>query len=50
MIQLQYYEGLSYKEMAQRLSISVKAVETLLVRAQRILRKKIMQDNQENKV
>lgn len=49
-IQLQYYEGLSYKEIAQRLGISFKAVESLLVRAKRILRKNIMQDKQENKV
>jgi RNA polymerase sigma-70 factor (ECF subfamily) len=49
-IQLQYYEGLSYKEIAQRLGLSVKAVESLLVRAKRTLRKKIMQGNPENKV
>ena len=49
-IQLQYYEGLSYKEIAQRLGISFKAVESLLVRAKRILRKNIMQGREENKV
>lgn len=43
-IQLQYYDGLSYKEISAALGISVKAVETLLVRAKRILRKKIMQE------
>lgn len=43
-IQLQYYEKMSYKEMADSLGISVKAVESLLVRAKRILRKKVMQE------
>lgn len=49
-IQLQYYERLSYKEISQRLGISLKAVESLLVRAKRILRKNIMQETQENRV
>ncbi|MDZ4120867.1 MAG: sigma-70 family RNA polymerase sigma factor, partial [Candidatus Cloacimonadaceae bacterium] len=44
-IHLQYYEKLSYKAMAEQLGISVKAVESLAVRAKRILRKKIMQDS-----
>lgn len=43
-IQLQYYDNLSYKEISEALGISVKAVESLLVRAKRILRKKIMQE------
>jgi RNA polymerase sigma-70 factor (ECF subfamily) len=43
-IQLQYYDKLSYKEISQALGISVKAVETLLVRAKRILRKKLLQE------
>jgi len=43
-IQLQYYEKLSYKEISSHLGISVKAVESLLVRAKRILRKKMMQE------
>lgn len=42
-IQLQYYDNLSYKEISEALGISVKAVESLLVRAKRILRKKIVQ-------
>lgn len=42
-IQLQYYEKLCYKDIAAQLGISVKAVESLLVRAKRILRKKILQ-------
>lgn len=42
-IQLQYYDKLSYKEISSALGISVKAVESLLVRAKRILRKKILQ-------
>ena len=44
-IHLQYYEKLSYKEISEQLGISFKAVESLLVRAKRILRKKIVQDN-----
>lgn len=43
-IQLQYYEKLSYKDISSQLGISVKAVESLLVRAKRILRKKMMQE------
>ncbi len=43
-IQLQYYDRLAYKEIAVQLGISVKAVESLLVRAKRILRKKMMQE------
>lgn len=43
-IHLQYYENMSYKEMAESLGISVKAVESLLVRAKRILRKKVLQE------
>nr|MDK2850515.1 hypothetical protein [Candidatus Cloacimonadota bacterium] len=42
-IQLQYYEKLSYKEISDHLGISLKAVESLLVRAKRNLRKKIVQ-------
>ncbi|PKN73476.1 MAG: hypothetical protein CVU50_01820 [Candidatus Cloacimonetes bacterium HGW-Cloacimonetes-3] len=42
-IQLQYYEKLSYKDISAQLGISVKAVESLLVRAKRILRKIILQ-------
>lgn len=44
-IQLQYYDGLAYKEIATQLGISVKAVESLLVRAKRILRKKMLQES-----
>ena len=47
-VQLQYYDKLSYKEMSTALGISVKAVETLLVRAKRILRKKMMQEMRGN--
>ncbi len=46
-IQLQYYEKLSYKEISESLGISLKAVESLLVRAKRILRKKIVQGKSE---
>lgn len=42
-IHLQYYEQLSYKDISTRLGISLKAVESLLVRAKKLLRKKMMQ-------
>jgi len=45
-IHLQYYEKMSYKEIAAELGYSLKAVESLIVRAKKILRKKIMQDSQ----
>ncbi|HOD17240.1 MAG TPA: RNA polymerase sigma factor [Candidatus Cloacimonadota bacterium] len=43
-IHLQYYEQLSYKEISEKLGISVKAVESLLVRAKKQLRKKILKE------
>ncbi|MCB5229738.1 MAG: sigma-70 family RNA polymerase sigma factor [Candidatus Cloacimonetes bacterium] len=43
-IQLQYYEKLSYKEIAEELGTTLKAVESLLVRAKKHLRKKLMQE------
>ena len=49
-IQLQYYEKMSYKEISATLGISIKAVESLLVRAKRILRKKILQDSEQGRV
>ncbi|MDD3525207.1 MAG: RNA polymerase sigma factor [Candidatus Cloacimonetes bacterium] len=49
-IQLQYYENLSYKDISDRLGISLKAVESLLVRAKRVLRKKISQEKPDNRV
>ena len=49
-IQLQYFEKLSYKEMSEQLGISVKAVESLLVRAKKILRKKLLKDRSEGRV
>jgi RNA polymerase sigma-70 factor (ECF subfamily) len=36
-----YYEGLSYMEAAQSLNLSVKALESLLVRAKRALRREL---------
>lgn len=45
-IQLQYYENLSYKDISGQLGISVKAVESLLVRAKKILRKKLVKEIQ----
>jgi RNA polymerase sigma-70 factor (ECF subfamily) len=44
-IHLQYYDNLSYKEISSKLGISVKAVESLLVRAKKQLRKKIIKEN-----
>ena len=44
-IHLQYYENLSYKEISEKLDISVKAVESLLVRAKKQLRKIILKEN-----
>jgi RNA polymerase sigma-70 factor (ECF subfamily) len=44
-IHLQYYENLSYKDISLKLGISVKAVESLLVRAKKILRKKILKES-----
>lgn len=49
-IQLQYYEKMSYKDMAEHLGISVKAVESLLVRAKKRLRKKLLKDRREGRV
>jgi len=46
-IQLQYFEKLSYKDISEQLGISLKAVESLLVRAKKILRRKISQGNEE---
>ena len=44
-IHLQYYENLSYKDIGTRLNLSVKAVESLLVRAKKLLRKKMLQES-----
>jgi RNA polymerase sigma factor (sigma-70 family) len=49
-IQLQYFENLCYKDISDTLGISVKAVESLLVRAKKILRKKMMKDNPQGRV
>ena len=45
---LHYYEGLRYKEIAQVMGCSVKAVESLLVRAKQTLRKSLHTILQEN--
>ncbi len=44
-IHMQYYEDLSYKEISGKLNISVKAVESLLVRAKKQLRKDILKES-----
>ena len=44
-IHLQYFDGLSYKDIGEHLGISVKAVESLLVRAKKLLREKIIKEN-----
>ncbi len=49
-IHLQYFDELSYKDISLKLGISVKAVESLLVRAKKQLRKKIVQDRPEGRV
>lgn len=49
-IHLQYYENLSYKDISAQLGISVKAVESLLVRAKKQLRKKLMKGRTERGV
>jgi len=49
-IHLQYYENLSYKEISDKLGISIKAVESLLVRAKKQLRKIIMKESGGNNV
>jgi RNA polymerase sigma-70 factor (ECF subfamily) len=43
-ILLQYYERLSYKQISEQLGISVKAVESLLVRAKKLLRKELLKE------
>jgi len=43
-IQMQYYEQLSYKQISEQLGTSVKAVESLLVRAKKLLRKKMLKE------
>jgi len=45
-IHLQYYENLSYKDISDKLNISVKAVESLLVRAKKLLRKKMLKERE----
>jgi len=49
-VELQIYEKLSYKEIANKLKMTVSAVESLLVRARRQLKKKIMQDIKDKEV
>jgi RNA polymerase sigma-70 factor, ECF subfamily len=43
-VNLQSYENMSYKEIAEHLQTTVSAIESLLTRAKKILRKKIMQE------
>ena len=46
-IHLQYYENMSYKQISAQLGISVKAVESLCVRAKKLLRKKLMKEKKD---
>jgi RNA polymerase sigma-70 factor, ECF subfamily len=43
-VNLQSYENMSYKDIAYSMKTTVSAVESLLTRAKKILRKKIMQE------
>jgi RNA polymerase sigma-70 factor, ECF subfamily len=43
-VNLQSYENMSYKDIAAHMHTTVSAVESLLTRAKKILRKKIMQE------
>lgn len=49
-IHLQYYENLSYKDISAQLGISVKAVESLLVRAKKQLRQKLLREGRLGRV
>ncbi len=44
-IQLKYFDNLSYKEISSKLSISIKTVDSLLVKAKCILRKYLIVDD-----
>jgi RNA polymerase sigma-70 factor (ECF subfamily) len=44
LLELQYYQKLSYKEIADTLNLSVSAVDSRLVRAKKKLKKIISQD------
>ena len=49
-LELQFYQKMNYKEIAKRLSTTVSATDSRLVRAKKKLKKYIMQEMKENKV
>ena len=50
LLELQFYQKMSYKEIAERLDITIGAVDSKLVRAKKKLKKIIMQDSEQNGV
>ena len=50
LLELQFYQKKSYKEIADMLEMSVEAVDSKLVRAKKKLKKIIMQDSRQNGV
>lgn len=50
LLEMQFYQKMSYKNIAQKLEISVGAVDSKLVRAKKKLKKIIMQDSKQNRV
>ncbi len=49
-LELQFYQKMKYKEIAEYLSTTVSAIDSQLVRAKKKLKKYIMQEMKENKV
>ena len=50
LIELQFYQKLSYKEIAEKLDMTISAVDSKLVRAKKKLKKIIEQDSRQNGV
>jgi len=49
-IHLQYYDNMSYREISSTLGVSIKTVDSLLVRAKNLLRKHLVKDSGGNYV
>jgi len=49
-IHLQYFDRLSYKDISTKLGISIKTVDSHLVKAKNLLRKNLVKDNRGNYV